>query len=255
MDAHEYSNHRIRDVQIPVSCEYAFNILVNGILFSTIASSPSSLESLAAGHLYAEGIIKAAEDITGIEIDYSIPEINVKTRSKENPSAESRNNRELYIVSAGSIRDRKYTPFIKPYDAAKIPRVDPELILSVMHDFLSISGHHSLTHGVHSSALYKTSGEKTAFFDDIGRHNAIDKIIGHVLQKKISPDNKMLFTTGRLASEIVLKAINASIPVIISRASPTSLSFELAKNYNLIMIGKAREDRLIIFNGIDKIGG
>lgn len=253
VSAHEYSNHQIKPVQIPISCEYIIAILVNGIPFSTIASSPSELKSLAAGHLFAEGIIGSAEEIKDIKINYKKLEINVITGSGDKARIKDKKKGNLKVLSAGSIRNKKYTPLVKKFKISKLPDINPELILSGMKEFLRMSDLHRLTHGVHSSALYKTDGEMIAFFDDIGRHNAIDKVIGYALQKKISLYDKMLFSTGRLASEIVLKIINASIPVIISRASPTSMSFELAKNYNLIMIGKTREDRFSIFNGKKKI--
>ena len=122
-----------------------------------------------------------------------------------------------------------------------------------MKEFLGLSTTHSQTHGVHSGALYGLDGKRMAFFDEIGRHNAVDKLIGMALINRIPLDRYMLFSTGRVSSEIVLKAAQASIPVIVTRAAPTSMAIDLARKQNLILITGVRKDGFYVAHGADRI--
>lgn len=89
---------------------------------------------------------------------------------------------------------------------------------------LTYSREHEATHGVHSAALYSHAGERLVFFDEIGRHNAIDKVIGYAAINGLTIEDKMICSTGRISREIAFKFINARAPVLITRASPTTLS-------------------------------
>jgi FdhD protein len=122
-----------------------------------------------------------------------------------------------------------------------------------MNEFLVFSQEHKATHGVHGAALYSLEGERLAFFDEIGRHNAIDKVIGHAAVSGISLEDKMICSTGRVSSEIALKLIHARAPVLVTRASPTTLSVELLRRYNLLSIVRAVGGRFYVVNGKENI--
>ncbi|HQM46212.1 MAG TPA: formate dehydrogenase accessory sulfurtransferase FdhD, partial [Smithellaceae bacterium] len=107
--------------------------------------------------------------------------------------------------------------------------------------------------GVHGAALYSLAGEKIVFFDEIGRHNAIDKVIGHAAVHNISLEDKMICSTGRISSEIALKIINARAPVLITRASPTTLSVKLLRRYNILSVIRAVQGRFYVVNGKEQI--
>jgi len=87
------------------------------------------------------------------------------------------------------------------------------------------------------------------YFEDVGRHNAVDKIAGLILQKNLNPENMIFYTTGRLTSEMVLKCIKMRIPVLLSRSGFTSWAVEIARKKDLTMIGRLRGKRLSILSG------
>jgi FdhD protein len=122
-----------------------------------------------------------------------------------------------------------------------------------MSEFLSFSKEHETTHGVHGSAMYTLKGERIVFFDEIGRHNAIDKVIGYAAMNNISPEDKMICSTGRISSEIAFKFINASAPVLITRASPTTYSIKLLRDYNILAIVRAVNCGFFVVNGKERI--
>lgn len=123
---------------------------------------------------------------------------------------------------------------------------DKATILDLMHNFNSISTLFKDTGGVHTCGLAdSTSILKVA--DDIGRHNALDKIIGWSIMNHLTLSNKILLTTGRISSDIISKMIRASIPLIVSRSAPTSYALEMANDYSIQIIGFARGQRMNVY--------
>lgn len=250
INAYEYSKGNIKPVLIPVSTEYSLRICINGTTVSTIACSGSDLESLVSGHLITGGIIESIDEIKNISIDEEKLQVNITTCSNSDALKKHPNIREY---SSGRVEGRISIKGDQIVKNQELPKINAKKIISCMDEFLNMSRLHKLTHGVHSSALYSIDGQMIAFFDEIGRHNAIDKAIGYAFNNRMPLNNKIILSTGRLASEIIYKILCASIPVIISRASTTTLSFNLAKKYNVIMIGRVRGDAFCIFNGKDNI--
>ncbi len=248
--AFEWSEKGIREIEVPVSAEYPITLKINNNPFVSIACSGRDLETLAAGHLVSEGIIESYDEIEKIEIDEK--ELNINISVKITEKILDRLFRIRSIASGcgqgGSEIIKKETDILK---GSVLPAFDINGFLSTMKKFLQSSAQHKLTRGVHSAALYDFYWHEYIFYDEIGRHNAIDKIIGNILMRRIPVNDKIIFSTGRLSSEIILKAVNMTIPAIASKASPTTLSVELAKKYNLLLLGKVSAKRFCIFNGIE----
>ena len=95
--------------------------------------------------------------------------------------------------------------------------------------------------------------EIVCFYEDVGRHNTIDKIIGYSLLNKLNLSDKALLTSGRISSEMLLKALKARIPMIISRSAPTDLAIQLAKEYGVTLVGFVRGDRMNIYHDVNRI--
>jgi FdhD protein len=109
------------------------------------------------------------------------------------------------------------------------------------------------TGGTHAAALLDSKGEVLAFSEDIGRHNAVDKVIGEASLKRISLEQTILASTGRLSAEIVCKAVNVSIPVVVSLASSTDKGIEVAEKRGLTLIGFVRGERFNVYSHPERI--
>lgn len=251
IDAWQYTLDGMTPVRLPVSAEYSVRLSINGNAFLNIACSGSDLSELALGHLLSEGIIRSPDEVLAIEVDDEMLTVNIATKMSDEILERLF---RIHSIASGCGQGRTILPGEE--EKMKIltpPLVRAERIVACMREFLQSSDLHLLTHGVHSAALCSLAGERIAFFDEIGRHNAVDKVIGFALARGLSLEDKMILSTGRLSSEIIYKAVYASAPVIISRASPTSLSLELARRFGILMIGKFRAGTFSVFHGADRI--
>ena len=109
------------------------------------------------------------------------------------------------------------------------------------------------TGGLHAAALFDEHGKLILAREDVGRHNAVDKIAGWMFKEKISPADKIFYTTGRLTSEMVIKTVRMGIPILISRSGFTAWGVELARKANLTLIGRARGKRFVALAGEHRI--
>ena len=130
--------------------------------------------------------------------------------------------------------------------------VDYRKIEEYVGMFQTKSPEHKETRGVHSSAL-ADGKDILVFRDDIGRHNAIDKVIGEALCRGLEFENKMILTSGRVSSEILSKLLRCRIPIIVAAGAPTNQAVKLAKNVNLTVVGLARGSIMCIFSGEERI--
>ena len=109
-----------------------------------------------------------------------------------------------------------------------------------------------LTGGVHSAALADQNGI-ICMYEDIGRHNAVDKVLGYAFLNEINTEDKCLLLSGRVASEILIKAARAHIPVVLSRTAPTGLTIDLAEELNITVVGFARGDRFSVYSHPERV--
>jgi FdhD protein len=246
---HEYRDGALIEVSLPFSAEYAVTLKINGSPYITMACSGTYLREHITGYLMTEGIINDIDQIEKIEIDEASLTVNV-VLVKDQIIAEKLER--IKTISAAGGRSRKSLPS-DDLIRKNLPEVRAEVIIKSMSEFLAYSREHAATHGVHSAALYSLAGERIVFFDEIGRHNAIDKVIGYAAINNLKLEDKMICSTGRISSEIAFKFINACAPVLITRASPTTLSVRLLRQYNILAIIRAVNGRFYVVNGKEKV--
>ncbi|WP_425449425.1 formate dehydrogenase accessory sulfurtransferase FdhD [Dethiothermospora halolimnae] len=230
-----------------VVVEYPFTIYLNNKEFVTFLCSPKSLKYLAIGFLHSEGIIETKDNINDIKIDEDKGIAYVYT-NKESILAEKLNGKRTITTGCG-----KGTIFYNVIDSFKTKKIDKKIsinkenIFSLIKSFNKKSEIFLKTGGVHSCGLC-SEDDILIFEEDIGRHNALDKIIGKTVIENIRLDNKMVLTSGRVSSEILIKVAKRGIPVLISRSAPTSLAIEMARELNILLIGFARGKKLNIYS-------
>lgn len=229
-----------------VAMEIPFNIYVNQEHIVTLMCSPFNLEELALGFLFQEGIITKYSDVKSIrEInDYDLC-FSVKYYDRdEGPKV---------IVSGcgkGSIHlnEKFLNPELnkEPYVFLK-EEISFEEIFAVVEEFKNTSKVFDATGGVHNVGLFK-SGKILVSFEDIGRHNALDKIVGYILKNNINVKGYGLLLTGRISSDLVVKCENIGIKTIVSRSAPTSLGIDLGRQYKIKLIGFLRGKKMNIYS-------
>jgi len=230
-----------------VVAEEPLTIFFNDREFVTLLCSPENVDRLALGFLRSEGLITDAEEIDEVKTDRERGIVFVSTRVQTN-MVEKLYGKRTITSGCG-----KGTVFFNVLDSLQSKpvessfKVSSRALLALMSSLQKDSLVYKSTGGVHSAAL--ADEEEILFYsEDIGRHNAVDKIVGECVLKKIALDDKILLTSGRLTSEIVIKGAKLRFPIIVSRSAPTSLSVELARKTGLTLVGFARGRRLNIYS-------
>jgi FdhD protein len=232
-----------------VVVEYDLTIFINGRYFITLLCTPKNLDELVWGYLFSEGVLISNEDLLRMSIDEEKKRADVHI-AKEDIFTYSGDQLfgEMTVTTACG-KGRKVTyPIVRKGADKEIKTVDiePEKILSLVNKFNRHSDIFDKTGGVHSCGLCDES-EMIIFRDDIGRHNAMEKILGRAMMDGIDLSEKIVLTTGRVSSEIIEKIILRGIPILVSRSAPTSAAIELAKRAGVKLIGFARGNRMNIY--------
>lgn len=229
-----------------VIVEYPFTIFINDEELITLLCTPKSLKELTIGFLYSEGFIDKLEAIDKIQIDEEkgLGLVYLKERKL---LIEKLYGKRTITSGCG-----KGTLFYNVMDSFKSKKVEEGIsidiysIIKLFREFNQKSELFFSTGGVHSCALCCLD-EIIYFEEDIGRHNALDKILGNAFIDKLDLNDKLVLTTGRISSEMLIKIAKRGIPAIISRSAPTSLAIDLANELNITVIGFVRGEKLNIY--------
>ena len=228
--------------------EKAITILLNEDEVVTLLATPDRLKELAVGFLYSEGILANVKDLKEVFINLEKSHIQVQTDK----------NFSTPEFGGKSVRTSGCGKGITFSGAKQMTRLESNLkvaggvILNLMKMLFRHGELYRETGGVHTSALADKKGI-ISLGEDIGRHNTFDKILGECFLSQIRTEDKVLLTTGRVSSEMLIKAVRARIPVISSHTSPTNLAVELAETLGVTLIGYARAGNMRIYSHSGRI--
>lgn len=232
--------------------EYCLTIYLNDNELVTLLCSPLKLEYLAIGFLASEGLLEDASDIISSRLDRERGIIYIK--SQEVSSLASTFFEKRTITSGCG----KGTIFYNVIDSLKAHKVESKMAiaseqaLNLIKELQARAELFKTTGGVHSCAL--SSPDKLEIVsEDVGRHNAIDKIFGECMVRRLPVSDKIILSSGRISSEIVLKVAKRGVPFIISRAAPTSLAIEIAQELGITLVGFARGSRMNVYTHLERI--
>lgn len=232
--------------------EFAATIYLNDRELVTLLCTPEHLEDLAIGFLAVEGLLAKPEDLELAKADYHRGQIWVC--SKGAPLATEPNFLKRCLTTGCG----KGTTFFDPGKIKEIAplyqtlKIKPEQINFLLGELQQHSELFRATGGVHSSALC-SSEAFIVYREDLGRHNAVDKIIGHCWRHGIDPGQYYLVTSGRISSEILLKAAKMGIEILISRSAPTSLAVSIADQLGVTVVGFARGRRFNVYSNPERL--
>lgn len=254
----DVAEHRLEHRTDYVAEEKPLHILLNRTHYVTILCLPTQVKDLAVGHLFSEGIVKSIDEIQEIKLAKG-GRCQVRLRSSVNSErrmAVAQPFARLILSSCGS---PDYWPLSKLVDRLHLHRlplgftVKAETIQKAVRQLNKLAEIFRRTGGVHIAALYSQNGELIAFAEDVGRHNAVDKVIGANALKKGDFSKLFLASSGRLTGDVVLKAARMQVPVVASLAAAVDSGIEVAKRTGLTLIGFVRGTRMNLFTHPERI--
>src|SRR3954449_6572473 len=237
-------------VETAVVVERALTIFLNSqeiVTAMTIADYP---EYLAIGYLLNQHMLLPDDVITGVDYDEELAVVVVRTRRKTNYEKKLRKK----VQTSGCAQGTVFGDLMEALENVTLSRAE-----------LRTSWLYALTQTINTTpSLYLEAGaihgcvlaredKPLIYMEDVGRHNAVDKIAGYMFRHRIPADDKIFYTTGRLTSEMVIKTVRMGIPILISRSGFTAWGVELARKANLTLVGRARGKRFVALAGEDRI--
>jgi len=236
---------------IAVIREKTLTIRLNDREWITLLTDGSEPLELALGHLYNEGLIDGPEQVRASVLNEAGDEARITADLDALPAA----GRPL--LASGGGRIPAYDRLMAAIKAGQITITgDWRLPLKTLYGFGALLADRSTTyrdtHGVHGAALLNRD-EVLCFRDDIGRHNALDKLAGWLLQQRRAAADLAVYTTGRVSSEMMLKMARLGAPIVLSRSMPTATALELAELLGVTLVGRLRRDSCLIFSKPERI--
>jgi FdhD protein len=246
-------DHEGKPIQTAVVMERPLTLFLNGREIVTMMTIGDHPDYLAVGYLLNQNMLLPDDRITGIDYDDDLdPEVVVVRTERETDFEDKLKKKTL---TSGCAQGTVFGDLMEKFDEI---RLDPAAILKT-------SWLYALTRKINTApSLYLTAGaihgcvlceedRPLLYMEDVGRHNAIDKIAGYMHLNGISPAGKIFYTTGRLTSEMVIKTVQMRIPILISRSGFTAWGVDLAQQAGLTLIGRAKGRRFIALAGVDRI--
>jgi FdhD protein len=227
--------------------------------------TPGADFELASGFLYGEGIVSSPEDISRIsycvdsdldaEQQYNIVNVELRSGRSYDPRALERH---FYTTSACGVCGKASLEQLELRGCPVIPpgpKITPETIYALPAKLREAQGLFDVTGGLHAAALFDEKGELVALREDVGRHNATDKLIGWaLLEGRLPLSNHVVMVSGRSSFEILQKCLTAGVPVVCAISAPSSLAVDVARQFGITLVGFLRGNRFNVYSGYERIG-
>ncbi|MFZ7946468.1 formate dehydrogenase accessory sulfurtransferase FdhD [Neobacillus sp. 19] len=232
--------------------EYPISLIINGYEMAVFQLTKFDLEDWTVGYLFSEGFIQDANDIESLLINEEMGSIHVALRTHFDEE-QVFSKKKHYTAGCG-----RGVTFFSMTDVKNFAKVASNetfqlsYLLKKRSEFAQNSRFYLETGGMHGACIVEEDGTIT-IREDIGRHNAVDKIIGHALRKRLQPEKLLLLTTGRVSYEMLSKAAKFGFPVIGSRTAATKQAVQLAKYLNIEVIGYLRGKMATIYTSAGRV--
>ena len=246
--AQRFSKDKLENAVISLAKESPYTLFVNDREILSIATLPTHLKELFIGFLVSEGVLLRPEEILECSIDHSarivraeldVPEDRLAGLEKKGMLTSGCAGGIVFSVEAAANTERQ--------EIRKRLKVSSSTIIERMKELDLYQGLYRVTRGVHAASL--ADAERTlVVLEDLGRHNAVDKIVGYCFLNHIETSDKLLLTTGRITSEVLIKAARSNFPVIISRSSASSVAIATAKQQQIDVATYVRGGRFNYFS-------
>ncbi|WP_373231467.1 formate dehydrogenase accessory sulfurtransferase FdhD [Cohnella sp.] len=247
-----YLDHQWSETDDDIAVEYPLTIVVDGEEFATMVCTPTHLEELVYGFLASEGLIRYANEVLSLSIDESRGYAYVVLKNKKTINKDYYSKR--FIGSCcGKSRQFYFKNDVRTARTVMSrTQITVEQCFARMKEMQEQSRDFLVSGGVHNAAMCTPEGLIIAR-TDIGRHNALDKIFGYCLQNRVKPSDKLIVFSGRISSEVLLKAAKIGVGIVLSKSAPSTLALDLADELGITTVGFIRGSSLNIYTHPERI--
>ncbi len=251
-----------------VVTEEPLQLMLDGEALSVVMRTPGHDIELSLGLMFSEGILRTKNDIrlirisaeageleAGVTVESSLVEsnqvdIHLATRPRRKPERSMLSSSACGVCGTVLIEDLRRDLAVMPGG----PAVDPALLPGLVERLRSGQGVFDRTGGLHAAGLFTRGGELVDLREDVGRHNAVDKVVGRAfLDDRLPANDSILVVSGRAGYEIVQKSITAGIPVLAAVGAPSSLAVALAREFNQTLVGFLKGDRFNVYSAPERL--
>lgn len=244
------TDHTGAEVTVSVPVERALTLYLNAQEIVTMMTINDYPEYLAIGYLLNQNMLKPDDMVTAVEYDDDLQVVVVRTKQGTNFEQKLKKR----TLTSGCAQGTSFGDLMEALETVVLPSSE-----------LRTSWLYQMTHTINTTpSLYLEAGaihgcvlcvqdKPVCYMEDVGRHNAVDKLAGWMYRNHVDPADKILYTTGRLTSEMTIKTVRMGIPILISRSGFTAWGVELARKAGLTLVGRARGKRFVALSGQDRI--
>lgn len=251
-----------------VVTEEPLQLMLDGDALSVVMRTPGHDLELCLGLMFAEGILRSAKDVrtirisaeageleAGVAVESSLVEsnqvdIHLATKARRKPERSMLSSSACGVCGTVLIEDLRRDLALLPAG----PSVDPSLLPGLVDRLRSGQGVFDRTGGLHAAGLFTPAGELVYLREDVGRHNAVDKVVGRaLLDERVPASASILVVSGRAGYEIVQKSITAGIPILAAVGAPSSLAVALAREFNQTLVGFLRSGRFNVYSAPERL--
>ena len=244
-------DHTGAAVETSVTVERPLTLYLNRQEIVTMMTILDRPEDLALGYLLNQGMLRPGDAVTGVEYDEDLGVVVVRTPGATDFEAKLRKK----TLTSGCAQGTAFGDLMEDFEGVRLPpeaEIRTSWLYRLLHRINTLPSLYLEAGAIHGCALCERD-QPLVYMEDVGRHNAVDKIAGWMFRAGCPPGDKIFYTTGRLTSEMVIKTVRMGIPILVSRSGFTAWGVELARQANLTLIGRCKGKRFIALAGEERI--
>ena len=244
-------DHTGAGIETSVTVERPLTLYLNGQEIVTMMTILDRPEDLALGYLLNQNMLKRGDGVTAVEYDDDLQVVVVRTEQRTDFEEKLKKK----TLTSGCAQGTAFGDLMEDFSAARLPataEIRTSDLYRLLHRINTLPTLYLEAGAIHGCALCRED-RPLVYMEDVGRHNAVDKIAGWMFRNACEPSDKIFYTTGRLTSEMVIKTVRMGIPILVSRSGFTAWGVELAREAGLTLIGRCKGKRFTALAGQERI--
>ncbi|MEM7123298.1 MAG: formate dehydrogenase accessory sulfurtransferase FdhD [Pseudomonadota bacterium] len=244
-------DHEGKDIETAVTMERPLTLFLNGQEIVTMMTIGDYPEYLAVGYLLNQNMLRPDDEITAIDYDDDVETVVVRTARK----TDFEDKLKRKTLTSGCAQGTVFGDLMEEFDDVTLDadaRIKTSWLYTLSKTINTTPSLYLEAGAIHGCVLAHQD-RPLVYMEDVGRHNAVDKIAGYMMTENIAPEDKIFYTTGRLTSEMVIKTVKMRIPILVSRSGFTAWGVDLARQADLTLIGRMKGKRFLVLSGEERV--